>query len=352
MSDNAVSDVLAIDQQLFRAAVADAVRAPSMYNEQPWRFRLVDGRIDVRLDPDRRLTAADPTGWAARIACGAAITNIRLRLAVSGRSCVVRILPLGPDDPLIASITVLGSHTPTPTDHELCSAIPLRHSNRRPFTNSPVPLGIRARLDNLIETAGGWLALVDDRVAVARIAELIASADATLRSNDRYLAEMATWAARDADAPIGIPVGSAGVAPATQDLLTMRDYGGPQRPPGRDFETDPLVAVLGTIDDRPDDDVNGGMMLQTLLLAATAERLSTSMLSQPIEVPALRDQLARVARGSSGAPRAGSGARIGSDPQTGRRLGAAQMVVRIGYGYPTTPSRRRPIDDVIDGPAS
>jgi hypothetical protein len=60
------------------------------------------------------------------------------------------------------------------------------------------------------------------------------------------------------------------------------------------------------------------MMLQTILLAATAERLSTSMLSQPIEVPALRDELARATRGTTATPRVSSGARFDGDPHAGR----------------------------------
>jgi hypothetical protein len=64
------------------------------------------------------------------------------------------------------------------------------------------------------------------------------------------------------------------------------------------------------------------------LLAATDERLATSMLSQPIEIPELRDQL-RDAAGQPGRP---------------------HMVLRIGFGQPDGASPRRLIDSVIDAP--
>jgi hypothetical protein len=321
-----MTTITTIDEQTFRAAVADAVLAPSMYNEQPWRFSLVGGVIEVRIDRRRGLPAADPTGWAARVACGAAVANIRLRLAVAGLEPVVRVHPSAAEPDLVATVGVGGSHAPSPSERALCAAIPRRHSNRRPFADAPVPAKARARMQDVVGGAGGWLVLVDDRAGVARIAEIIAHADATLRSSREYVAEMRAWTGRDAADTVGIPTHSAGVAPATQDLLAMRDYGGPQRPPGRDFETDPLLAVLGTIGGHPDDDVAAGIMLQMVLLIATDERLATSMLSQPIEVPSSRDEVAGAVR----------------------RRGVAQMIIRAGYGQPTTASPRRPIEDVID----
>jgi hypothetical protein len=54
------------DVDLFRDAVAAAVRAPSVYNAQPWRFALHDGRIDIRIDPYLLLPIADPDRWSAR----------------------------------------------------------------------------------------------------------------------------------------------------------------------------------------------------------------------------------------------------------------------------------------------
>ena len=63
-----------------------------------------------------------------------------------------------------------------------------------------------------------------------------------------------------------------------------------------------------------------------VLLTATDQRLATSMLSQPIEVPQLREELRR-ALGEAGRP---------------------YMVIRIGFGQPDGVSFRRGIDSVID----
>ena len=42
-------------REKLEALVAFAVRAPSSHNSQPWRFRVVDDRLELRVDGTRRL---------------------------------------------------------------------------------------------------------------------------------------------------------------------------------------------------------------------------------------------------------------------------------------------------------
>jgi hypothetical protein len=174
-----------IDLDLGRAAAGAAVRAPSVYNAQPWRFALHDGVIDVRIDANLVAPIADPRRWAARMACGAAITNIRLSLAVAGLDSRAHLLP-APDDPLLAAtVTGTGPCTPTPRQRSLYAAVPRRHSNRRPFFDAPVPADVRAQLQGATAETGTWLSLVEDRDSVAEIAEIVRAADKCLRSTPR-----------------------------------------------------------------------------------------------------------------------------------------------------------------------
>lgn len=315
-----------IDVDLFRNAVAAAVRAPSVYNVQPWRFALVDGAIEVRIDPYRLLPVADPDRWATRIACGAAIANIELSLVVAGVQPKTRLWPRTGDELLVATIGADGGVAPSPRQQALAAAIPRRRSNRRPFSEAPVPADARARIVAAAEASGGWLVLVDDRTSVANLAAIVRDAEQSLRSNGAYVAEMQAWTSRYHTEQVGIPTDAAGIAPAPQDVLPMRDYGGKERAEGRDFEQEPLLAVLGTSSGGRYDDVVAGTALQTVLLTATDAGLAASMLSQPIEIPQARDELRR----------------------TLRRQGPPQMIIRLGFGQPTTSSPRRPIDSVID----
>ncbi|HEY8534286.1 MAG TPA: nitroreductase [Micromonospora sp.] len=315
----------AYTEEELRTAVAAAIRAPSPLNSQPWRFRLRDGGIEVLIDPQRTLPVTDPSGWGARVACGAAIFNLRLALAVAGVPAATRLRPY-PDQPLVvARLTPTTPRPPTPVERCLHAAIPHRRSHRAPFWPTPVPAEARWRLVTAARDEGATLQLVIGMSAVGAVAEIARSANRVLDRNPEYRAEVARWT-RDGDAPDGVPIAVGGPAPEPQDLLPARPFARQARAPGRDFEPEPLVAVLMTTGDTPTDQLIAGQALQRVLLTLTDAGLAASMLSQPIEVRAAREQLRR-ALGHSGIP---------------------QMVMRIGYGEPGTATSRRSVDEVID----
>ena len=173
----------------FRMAVAAAIRAPSLHNSQPWRFRLRDGAIEVRVDPARRLPASDPTGWAARIACGAAVFNLRIALAAAGTPAQVRLRPDPADPDLAARLVPDKPHPATPTVRSLYDAVGRRHSNRAPFWPAPVPASARMRLADAARTEGAWLEFVIGTAAVGALAEIAHSAQRVLERDPRYQAE-------------------------------------------------------------------------------------------------------------------------------------------------------------------
>jgi len=315
----------AFTEAQFRTAVAAAVRAPSLHNSQPWRFGLRGGAMEVRVDPARRSPVSDPTGWAARIACGAAVFNLRLALAVAGLPAEVRLRPDPADADLVARLVPGLPRPATPVERSLYDAVARRHSNRAPFWPTPVPASARARMADAARAEGAWLEFVIGVAAVGAVAEIARGAHDVLQRDPRYREELAGWI-REEHAFDGVPAEAGGPTPEPQDLLPMRPFGARTRAPGRDFEPEPLVAVLGGPGDTAGDQIGAGQALQRLLLTATDLSLAASMLSQPIEVPSAREQL-RMALG---------------------RYGTPQMVIRIGYGQPGWPTPRRSPDDVID----
>ena len=70
--------------------------------------------------------------------------------------------------------------------------------------------------------------------------------DRVLRRDPRYQAEFFAWAHADA-ARDGVPVTARAPAVESHDLLPQRPYSERRRAAGRDFEPEPLLAVLGNL---------------------------------------------------------------------------------------------------------
>ncbi|MEV1109301.1 nitroreductase [Micromonospora sp. NPDC049751] len=310
-----------------RTAAASAVRAPSLHNTQPWRFRLRAGGIEVLADPSRRLPETDPSGWGVRVACGAALFNLRIALAVAGVPARVRLRPDPAEPDLLARLVPDLPRRPSPTEQSLHTAIPRRFSNRLPFWPDPVPSDARWRLGDAARAEGCWLELLVGVSAVNAFGEIARGAHRVLERDPAYRAEREQWL-RHESAPDGVPTSAGGPQHEPQDVLPTRGFGGRDRAPGRDFEPEPLVGVLGSVGNTAIDQVVAGQALQRVLLTAVDAGLGVSMLSQPIEVPTAREQL-RVSLG---------------------RFGTPQMVLRVGYGQPGRPTPRREVDEVLDLP--
>ncbi len=315
-----------VPEGTFRAVVEAAIRAPSLHNSQPWRLRQRDGAVEICADPARRLPVADPTGWGVRIACGAAAFNAQLALAVAGCPAESRLRPEPSDPELMVRLVPVAARPATPLERRLYEAIPRRHSNRAPFRPEPVPADARTQLVTAARAEGAWLELIIGLVPVGAVAEVARAAGRVLDRDPAYRAELAAWTRAEDGAADGVPASAGGPSPEPHDLLPGRPFGTAARAPGRDFEEQPLIGVLGTATDSPNDQLTAGHALQRALLTLTCAGLAASMLSQPIEVAAAREQL-RLALG---------------------RYGVPQMVLRIGYGTPAFATPRRAAAEVID----
>ncbi|WP_026467622.1 Acg family FMN-binding oxidoreductase [Amycolatopsis alba] len=302
-------------------ALEAAVRAPSPHNAQPWIFELAPDVIDLILDEDRILGVCDPDGREARLACGAALFNLEVAIAVAGRVADVELAPERDRPSLLARVELGPRHRPSPAERRLATAVPRRFSNRRPFTDQAVPPAARAAVVQAAHEEGAGLVLLDEHGLLEPVAALIRRADHTQTQDKAFRAELRAWA-KGHGGDDGVP-DSAGGPRSAGGLLPVRHFAGSEEI--RVFEQDPLVAVLTTPSDGSLSQVRAGRAMQRVLLTACDAGLSASFYSQPMEIPSTQAELRALLGGAV-------------HPQT---------VFRLGYGYPGVPTPRRPIDAVV-----
>jgi nitroreductase len=311
------------------AVLETAGLAPSVHNTQPWAFRVASDVIELHAEPARRLPVADPQDDELRIACGAALLNLRLALEARGVRPEVARLPDRDRPGLVAVIRHGGSVEPTPQVRDLLAAVPRRRTNRHPFSDVPVAVPEQQQLCRAAATEGAALHPVQDPARRTALGELSRRGHRAQMADPAFRAELAAWTGTPADRADGVPV-AAGTRPAAADRWVLRDFtagAGPERPAGKDVEDEPLIAVLTANLSGPPGDVQAGEALQRVLLTATVEGLAVSYLSQLVEVPEVRAAVHRL-------------------------LGTArppQVVLRIGHGWPTPRVPRRAVHDMLLG---
>ena len=226
--------------------IEPAMWAPSVYNSQPWSFRIIaDDRIELRANVsdsagarrgrwDLLLHSPAPGPWAREyaIGCGAALMNLRLAIRMLGHDPVIALVPAPDSDPgLLASVEIVAgrTHEPKKLEKELYEAIRQRHTDRRPFSDAPVHPGVLVEVERAAAREDGWLRVLHGPYA-------------------------RRWLKASAGADAAIAVAGRGTAPAAGDSwgLTGAD--------GRDIAADAMV--IAAADDAA---ASGGLSYDALL---------------------------------------------------------------------------------------
>ncbi|HEV3049901.1 MAG TPA: hypothetical protein VGX50_06320 [Longimicrobium sp.] len=224
----------AADPATLRRLVEYAVRAPSAQDAQPWLFRIRGDALELRVD--RTASTTDP-GYRGRVIdCGAALAYLRVAIRALGRTAHVQRFPDAGDPDLLATIRLGEPCDATLDEVTLFAAIRRRGTHRRPFSERPVPERVLATLADTVRIEGAWLQVLSEPAERAAVA------------------------------------GDACTAPA--------------------------LLVLGTDDDSPAAWLRCGEALGLLLLRACVHGVAVSFIDPPVEVCALRTELARLPGGS------------------------------------------------------
>lgn len=275
--------------------------APSSYNSQPWRLRWHDGAVEVHADLERALPVADPECRELRLACGAAIANVRLAVRAQGRRAHLRLLP-DPDDPWFLGVVTVGAPLgATSTENALAEAIPRRRTDRSTLAGHGLTPQVREEMRTAAQREHCWAVFVDDGTERRALHQLAVRAHTVQQSDPAFHAEWARWVGSDDGAGAGLPREVLSREPRPDGRWRLRDFGAGADPddartPAR--MDDPALLVLATTLDQPLAHLQAGQALQHLLLLATVRGLAASFVAPPLEVAETRAELRQLLGGA------------------------------------------------------
>jgi nitroreductase len=280
-----------------RRAAVRATYAPSVHNTQPWRMHIVSDELRIYADRDRQLPVLDPTGRQLAISVGCAVFNARAALAGRGYKIAVERFPDRADPDLAAALRIVGESAAEIGLAALDEVVEVRQTNRRRFTEAPVPESLLDVLEEAAAAEEGRLVVVrdpDKRVAVASLSQ---HADNIENLNPAYRAELRAWTSDDPERRDGVPaLAVPHVTGRSEDEVPIRDFdthGAGGLPAATHSSRDQCLVLLCTVGDGQRDWLRAGEALERVLLEITRHGFMASPLTQVTEVPAARAELRR-----------------------------------------------------------
>ncbi|QTN20395.1 nitroreductase family protein [Brevundimonas sp. AJA228-03] len=308
--------------------LADLVRyatlAPNGHNAQPWIFRLGDGRIDILPDVARRTPVVDPDDHHLFVSLGGAAENLALAGAARGRRGEIAFDPGGPGG------LAFSHDAGPPVGSVLFDVIPFRQSTRADYDGRPASAAELASLAAAARMPGVDVILITDRPRIDRLRDLVIEGNTAQLADLAFVRELKSWirfnprqALKTGDGLFSVASGN----PPLPTWLGSAMFDATFKPKAendkyaRQIDTSAGVAVFVGAREDKDHWTRVGRSSQRFALQATALGLKCSHINQPVEVAALRPELAAL---------------VGV---AGRR---PDLVMRFGYG-PTLPyAARRP----------
>ena len=307
-----------------------AILAPSSHNTQPWSFRITEEGIEVYADIDRTLSIVDPDDRELAMSVGAAIANLRVAAAHFGFDTSVLYQPRPELSLPAALITFEETCAPDESLASLFRAIRRRRTNRNRFDDEPIDPDTLAAICDVVDERPEHLMLLMPAQKKG-IADLIDRAERLQMSDEAYRNEMADLLRpRDTEAGDGLCVDAVGVPPIVSPiapwLLRRVDVGRWNAEHDRELLASAAFLIVAYADDDRTSLLQAGEVVERLLLTITKSGLSYSFLNQPIQVPELRGDFARLAQC--------------------RR--PPQLLIRVGHAEAISkPAPRRPLEAVL-----
>ncbi|KUI25776.1 NAD(P)H nitroreductase [Mycobacterium sp. IS-1742] len=315
------------DKDTVHVALSLAVRAPSIHNSQPWRWRVGDNSVHLYAEQPPHLSHTDPDGRELLISCGAALNHCVTALSALGWRSVVHRFP-NPAQPLHLAAIEMHRQAPSEVDIALAAAIPRRRTDRRHFSAWPVAVGDIALMGARAARAGVSMRRVEPTTDFRAV---VAQAVWEHVSDPDYRDELSLWSGRHASTA-GVPARSIPVSVPEARVPGRLFVGAALDQPADAGPADDnaVLLALGTATDDELARLRAGEATSLVLLTATALGLATCPVTEPLEIPATRAAVRTEVFGDGAFP---------------------QLLFRAGWApvnadpLPSTP--RRPLGDVV-----
>lgn len=285
-----------IDRLLYYAS-----RAPSPHNAQGWRVEVDGSRFRVSLDPARQvLRELDPHGREGDIACGAAVTNLRVAADAFGLGTEVRWRPT---EDAAADVLLLTETTPSgDIQGRRLRTLRDRAMNRSTYSSEPVPETVLERLRDIAAGCGLGLSVLTSKSSIDALADLATRAGVVKLTHEPTEAELYRLmrfsprsAARHRDGlDLELFFMSAAAARTAELFLHPRAVRMDNQrrvaariaaeSEGRPLRSSPAVCLLYADSLGPDTYLHGGACLEELALEVTEAGLAMALHSAPVEV--------------------------------------------------------------------
>lgn len=304
-----------------------ATLAANGHNTQPWRFQADPHRIIILPDFSRRTPVVDPDDHHLFVSLGCAAENLALAAAATGRGGALRFDSEGAIAFEFGTAAVERS--------ALFEAIPKRQSTRADYDGREVAAADLEALAAAARVPGVDLVLLTDRPSIERALELVLTGNSAQMNDPAFMRELKHWLRFNPRQ--ALESGDGLYSPASGNPVLPGWLGGPafdlvfrvsseNDKYARQLRSSAGIAVF--VSEHADQDhwVRAGRACQRFALQATALGLKHAFVNQPVEVAALRAELAALV----GMP--------------GRR---PDLVMRFGYGSAMPFSPRRPATAVL-----
>ena len=314
--------------QLKYELIRYATLAPSSHNTQCWKFRVGQSAISILPDLSRRCPAVDPDDHHLFVSLGCATENL-------AQASLAKGMLAQPSFDEASGEIIVALEAAKPVSTPLFQAIPERQCTRAEFDGRAISAEDLRLLEQAGTGDGVQLILLTEASAIEKMLEYVVAGNTAQIDDPAFVEELKSWIRFGKDEAVrardGLFSGSSGNASVPRwigsrmfDMFYTAKSENEKY--AKQLRSSAGVAIFVSESEDKTHWIEAGRCYQRFALQATALGIRNAMINQPVEVQALRPQLAKY---------------LG----VGKRR--PDLIVRFGRGPLMPKSLRRPVEEVL-----